>query len=1146
MQRRTKNKGAKNVNYKKEHGTIFSCKDMFEAGAYASALRDCRDKKNISVFNAQFFEKTFFTAAIPGRRVYVCADLVQAREAFSQLESLCANAVLLPPQDDVLTYKKLTSAAAEPERLHALFQIASGQADVVVTCAAALTQRYPQSERLLQNAFCLKKGKSYDLSDLKRRLADMGYKSGSFPTAAGQYSGRGDILDVWAVGADAPVRAEFFGDELESLRRVDAVTLLSGTDAGETQIVPATDVFYTSEEAARALRALKEQAQSERAKTIAADLSVKLETQSRELSLKYLTPFFTTLDFASFVRADAVVFEDAKQVYDTAETLYAEHAARFKTLRESGEVMDFSAHTLTPRGDVFSFPCQMTAFHRITSNNRIFAPQAVYTFDGMKLPDYSHDFMQLAADCKTWQGGYRVDILCGSENSVKTLGEFLTDNGVGYSLAAEGGGVHLYSGRVNRGGIFHALKRVVIGSYDISRKRAIVPAKRRKNEVFTVPEVGDFVVHAVHGIGLCKSVEKLNLTGSERDYLVIEYSGGDKLYVPVENMDSLSKYVATDAAPKLSKIGGADFDRVKKKVKESVRQLAFDLVQLYAERSKAAGHRYGGDDALLDEFVADFPYQETEDQLTAVREGLADLKSGKIMDRLLCGDVGYGKTEVALRLAFKVITEGKQAAFVSPTTILACQHYDTVVRRMEKYGVRVERLTRFDSKAKINETLARLQSGEADIVCGTHRVLSKDVRFKDLGLLILDEEQRFGVADKEKLKLLKPNVNVLSMSATPIPRTLYMTMVSVRDISVLDTPPSERIPVQTFVTEFSEGLVRDAVTREVSRGGQAFIVYNRVAGIDGFAAKLRESMPDVRFIVAHGQMAEGALEKAVGSFVSGGADVLVASTIIENGIDMPKANTLIVVDADRLGLSQLYQLRGRVGRSNRMAYAYFTYDNYKIMGEAAYKRLEAITEYTEFGSGFKIAMADLEIRGAGNILGREQHGHMEKVGYDMYCKLLAEAVGELEGKPAEVFREVKLTMDFPAFLPEGYVADDEKRMALYSRIAAVSTQEERQSFYNELDDVYGKPPAEAENLLDAALIKNLAAQVGAVAVKMIHRDCRVVFEKVRDIPEYVVNASMKYSGAILDTSAAPAIRLASRKDVLKFLLGCHKKGRLNN
>ncbi len=1112
-----------------------------EGGAYGDALKALREGRNLSIFDARFFEKTFFASALEGVTLYVCADAVQAREAYSQIKGL-GKAVWLPPAGDGLTYKKMTSAASDPERLKALWEIASGEKCAVVTSVAALVQRYPNRERFTRDAFTLVKGKDYDLTKLREKLTSLGYRAVAMPEAAGQFSSRGDILDIWVTGEDHAVRAEFFGDELESLREVDCVTFLSSRETDISSVIPATDVFYEKEQAKVAIDEMNRLAKSERALAIAADAGMKLAAASNDMSLGYLRPFFDNVSLAEFVRPDFVVYDDAKQVYDTAKALYAEQKERLAALLAAGETMEFVAGSVSEESEIYP-KAKSVAFHRLTGNNRIFSPQAVYSFDGTETPDYSRDFLTLAADLKGWQGNYKIDIMCGNAEAVKNIGGFLTDNGISFS---DGGGeINLYPRHLDRGGIFHAAKRVVVGTYDISSRRARAAVRKRKNAVFTVPEVGDFVVHETHGIGLCRSVEKLDLTGSPRDYLVLEYAGGDKLYVPVENMDSLSKYVSGGEKPKLSKLGGADFERVKGKVRASVKALAFDLLKLYAERSVCVGFKYSTDDSLLEEFCADFPYSETEDQLTAVAEGLADLKSGKIMDRLLCGDVGYGKTEVALRLAFKVISCGKQVAFVSPTTILACQHFDTAVKRMERFGVRVERLTRFDSAAKIKETLARLERGESDLVCGTHRVLGKDVKFKELGLLVLDEEQRFGVADKEKLKLLKPNVNVLSLSATPIPRTLYMTMVSVRDISVLDTPPADRIPVQTFVAEYSDALVSDAVTREINRGGQVFIVYNRVAGIDSYAARLKELMPDVRFSVAHGQMPEAKLERTVSEFVAGGSDVLVASTIIENGIDMPRANTLVVVEADKLGLAQLYQLRGRVGRSSRLAYAYFTYDNGRVMSETAYKRLEAITRYTDFGSGFRIAMADLEIRGAGTLLGREQHGHMEKVGYDMYCKLLSDAVSDLEGKPAEVRREVRLNIDFPAYLSESFVESDEKRMALYSRIALVSSAEEKTALSSELADMYGKLPKEAENLLWAALVKNLAAAIGAKAVSVKGETCKIMFEKARDIPEEVASGVRADSACLLVFGPSACIEVSGKRRLMNFLLKTTQKRGLN-
>ena len=732
--------------------------------------------------------------------------------------------------------------------------------------------------------------------------------------------------------------------------------------------------------------------------------------------------------------------------------------------------------------------------------------------------------------------GYGVTVFCGTAAAKDKLRDL-------FGELRLGGGAELLEDFLPHGATFFDSNRVIIGTLDIGKRAAKKIIKRTGKDAFILPEVGDYVVHRIHGIGLCENICKLDIGGSERDYVVVLYSGGDKLYLPIENIDSLSKLVASEH-PKLSKIGGADFARLKEKVRASVKDMALGLVELYARRAEAKGYAYSADDSLLDEFCADFPFSETEDQLIAVKEGLADLKSGKIMDRLLCGDVGFGKTEVAMRLAFKVICEGKQVAFVSPTTILARQHYETVRARMEKFGVKAVALSRACGKGEINKTLADLASGKADIVCGTHRALSADVEFSDLGLLILDEEQRFGVADKEKIKKLKTNVNVLSLSATPIPRTLHMSMTGIRDISVLDTPPADRLPVQTFVTEYSEALIADAINREIGRGGQVFVVYNRVADIEHFAASVAAIAPQCKVSVAHGQMNEETLANVISSFESGETDVLVASTIIENGIDMPRANTMIVVDSDRLGLSQMYQLRGRVGRSNRLAYVYFTYDSAKILSEEAYKRLDAITQFTELSSGFKIAMRDLEIRGAGNILGRQQHGHIEKVGYDMYCKILQSAVDELRGeKSEEKNSDVTVTCDFNAFVPEAYVPDKEWRVRLYARIAKVSSERESAALLADITDIYGAPPASVVNLVKVGLIKNLAAAAGAASVIVRSGAAALTFASVKDLSDYVSSYIATAKGV---TFTAKEVRVKftgknAAEELIKFLTDCHKK-----
>ena len=878
-----------------------------------------------------------------------------------------------------------------------------------------------------------------------------------------------------------------------------------------------------------------------RARELAGTLEARLSSGDRSLPLGYLLPLTSHTDIWGFGGFSGAVFDEVKQIYDNAEIHAAEHANRFTTLLSRGETLPFALGQIIDIKQAFGFKGRELAFHSVMNANRIFTPDAVFNFKTMECPAYFRDFRLLAEDVKNWaKRGYTVYLTTPSDGLNESVKGFFADNDIIYSAGYGEGGIRIVRDAAEKGCVFHNEKVVVIGAADLSRKNPKKTIKRAKSDVWGEAKPGEYVVHELHGVGRFEGIVKLEVGGARRDYLLVSYAGEDKLYVPIENMDSLTKYVA-EGTPKLNKIGGADFARIKEKVSKSVKELAVNLVELYGERLNGKGHRYSDDDSLLDEFEASFEHTETDDQLTAIEEGLNDLKQGKIMDRLLCGDVGYGKTEVALRLAFKVIAEGKQVAFLSPTTILAKQHYETVNKRMEPFGIKAGRLTRFDTKAEQAATVAAVRAGKIDIVVGTHRLLSKDVDFADLGLLILDEEQRFGVSDKEKIKDLKRGVNVLTLSATPIPRTLHMSLVGIRDISVLDTPPTERIPVQTYVLEYSETLVADACTREINRGGQVFIVYNKVSDIDVFAARIQALVPSAKVTFAHGQMQEDVLERTVESFVEGKSDILVSSTIIENGIDIARANTMIVVNSDRLGLSQLYQLRGRVGRSNRLAYVFFTFDGRKTLTDTAYQRLDAITQFTEFGSGFKIAMRDLEIRGAGSVLGAEQHGHMEKVGYDMYCKLLSDAVGELRGEKKAARKEVRAFVDYGLFIPEGYITDREWRLRIYSRIAKTSTLKERDKLLSDLADVYGAVPDSVKNLVDVALIKNLASLIGAENVTLKRGESSVGFNKIMDIDNAVNAEATAFEGKLMAQNAS--LKFPSASKMLKFLLNCSKLSR---
>ena len=1090
-------------------------------------------KKKVSAFGLMGGARYALSAYFK-RFVYICADLSGMTPAQETFAALGLTVAVMPPKDDALSCAYTRSTGSEYARLSALASYLSGRADILLCDASALTALYPCRADFTTSAFTVSVGDAVAPETVVRRLVSLGYTRTEQVTEQGSFALRGDILDIFVIGEGCR-RVEFFGDEVELIRTFNPADQRAGERVERVSVVPATDIFIDEGEVAAVTACLKGK-HSARFASVAADTAMRIESGDRSVRLSYLLPACRHERFGVFFDGDTVIADDCKAVADGALALEKEHLARFKPLLSTGDTFAFcrEACAFTP----FDGAGARLAFHKLDGQNRLFTPNAVFRLKSAELPDYSRDLPALLSDAEIWtKRGMAVTVFCGSSDAARHLIELSSE-------LRKGGKAEIRSEVLPYGGIFFDCGRVLIGTRGVTRRALSKAIRREARDAFVLPEVGDYVVHRIHGIGLCENICKLSFGGAERDYIVVNYAGGDKLYLPIENLDSLSKLVAGEH-PKLSKIGGVEFARIKDRVRQSVKDMALGLAELYAQRQEAKGWVYSEDDTLLDEFCADFLYEETEDQITATAEGLNDLKKGKIMDRLLCGDVGFGKTEVAMRLAFKVICEGKQVAFIAPTTILARQHFETVKARMEKFGVRVVALSRFCTAAETQEAIYNLVHGKADIVCGTHRTLSNDVRFKDLGLLILDEEQRFGVADKEKIKRLKTNVNVLSLSATPIPRTLHMSMVGIRDISVLDTPPADRLPVQTYVTEYSDALLYDAASRELGRGGQVFIVYNRVVDIDAFAARVKATVPNAKVAVAHGQMEKDALERVIGDFTSGNTDILVASTIIENGIDMPRANTMIVLDSDRLGLAQMYQLRGRVGRSNRLAYAYFTYDPHKMMREEAYQRLEAITQYTELSSGFKIALRDLEIRGAGNVLGREQHGHIEKVGYDLYCKILQSVIEELHGggHAQEEKEDLKVVCDFAAFIPENYVKEKDWRVRLYARIARLKSLDEVRAVLADLADTYGAVPNAAVGLVRLGFIKNGALRAGASGVTIKDGTATLVFSQIMNLPSFVSDV-IAASKDVTFTKDEARLRFGGRNGVealMNFLEECRKK-----
>lgn len=801
------------------------------------------------------------------------------------------------------------------------------------------------------------------------------------------------------------------------------------------------------------------------------------------------------------------VFDEPKRIADEMELLNKSYSA----MSDYREENYFSFENLFPLADT------------------IFDSTAVEGYKNRMLPTCSYltDFMALKQDLlSALQMKLGIILFAGNDKNKTKLGEFLRDNGfVFHDLEEESFELNkIYVSNSNFPYSFSFLneKLIAIGCDNLFRQ-TVTTFTKGKHAVFYLPKLGDYVVHTFHGIGKCVRIERMKLADYEKDYFVIEYKNGGVLYLPSEQANTISAYIGSEEEPRLSSLGGAEFGRLKEKVKSGLRQMAISLTEIYNERRKSKGYKFKRDDFLDRKFADAFGYVETPDQLQAIRDIESDMESDKIMDRLVCGDVGFGKTEVALRAAFKCIYNSKQVALLCPTTILAEQHFRTAKSRLEEFGVKVEVLNRFKTPLQVKDILKRLAEGKIDMLIGTHRLLSNDVKFKDLGLLILDEEQRFGVEHKEKIKNAKRTIDVLSLSATPIPRTLNMSLSGIRDISVIETPPRDRLPIQTYVSEQTDELIHDVLAREVARGGQAFVIYNRVETIQEFASYIHLLLPKARVGIAHGQMEEKHLQSVINSLYGGEYDIFISTTLIENGIDLPSTNTMIIIDADKLGLGQLYQIRGRIGRSDKLSYAYLLFDKDKVLTPDAFKRLSAIREFSELGCGFKVAMRDLEIRGAGNIFGKEQHGHIAKVGYDMFVKLLDEAVKELQGKKTQNASEVKLEVALDAYVSEEYLPSSDERILLYTKISNISSRDDIDEILKSLEDGYGEVGEQIKNLCNLAYLKNLASSFNVKSIRINASTCKVTLNKSENIIAPQLASSLKEHGGVLSFDSLASI-----------------------
>lgn len=1063
--------------------------------------------------------------------LYVAGDLVSARKAYETLSEYCDGEIIfMPDREDPLILRKAVNATLLWERVYALASLLKGRARGVVVTSENLADYYPSPELFGENILDIKKDDIVDTEALSESLALMGYRRTAAVESCAEFSVRGDTVDIFAIGDSMPVRISLFGDTVEDIRRYDRETVQYRERLDEVEILPATDIIVPQNEVNGILSRLKREAKnlsSEAAARVNEETEKFICRPSSPLNnffLPYMESKATILDYLP--PNGAVVFDDTKQTEDKLRLLKNRTAQRVNVMKESGLAFESHKKSFAEMDTVASDGHVKLGFGRITSNVSLFRPQEVFTLKTVALPHFYNDMPSFFEQIKTLaSNGADVAIICRDDGALEEMERSLNDEFIGCFRGENVGGVSLRVGRISKGFIYPEEKLALIGINDYTRKTERTRSAKSKRVVFEVPEKGDYVVHEKHGIGISEGIQRVKTTNGEKDYYVVMYRGGDRLYLPCDQLDTLEKYNGGDK-PELHKIGGAEFERVKKRVKESVKKLAIDLLGIYRSRFGKKGHAYQPDTVWQREMEEDFPYAETDDQLVAISEIKKDMESGKIMDRLLCGDVGYGKTEVAMRAVFKTVVEGKQAAILAPTTILAQQHYNLICARFNKFKIKVDLLSRFVPRAEMKEALKRIESGETSVIVATHRILSKDVKFKDLGLLVLDEEQRFGVEHKEKLKLYRDTVNILSLSATPIPRTLHMALSGIRDISTLENPPRNRLPVETYVTEYNDNLLVDAVNKETSRGGQVFILYNRVGTIDAFYKHVKGLLdPSLNIVYAHGQMDEEELEDRIRLFYDNKAEVLISTTIIENGIDLPNANTLFVVNAENLGLSQLYQLRGRVGRSDVPAYAYFTVPEGKVLTTNAVQRLESLMDNTELGSGFRIAMRDLEIRGAGNILGREQHGQMEKVGYEMYLKLIKEGIDEAQGIVGEAETETELKIDGDCSLPDGYIPDSRARVTFYKKVSVLSNREEGQKYFDYLKASYGTPPESVRTIIRAGIIKNLAKSMRITKVTIGKNGTGLYFADARCLSdERLFNAMEEYKRyAVLSPAEPPVV-----------------------
>ncbi len=1064
-------------------------KIMEELAEFNTIKNSCtKDKGMIQVVGALPSQMTHLIYGVGEKvkkKLIVVANELKAKSIIEEYRTLDEKVHFYPAKDLLFYRADIKGKHLLSERMRVIkHMIEEDEYTIIVEFPGFMDQLIPL-EQLKERILSINSGDVIKIDELAKWLSQLGYDRENQVESIGQFAVRGGIVDIYPLTDELPIRVEFWGDEVDSIRSFDVDSQRSVENLSTVSIYPASEFI---EEGGKKVSFL--QYVSSKESLLFLEEPLRLIEKGEAIEAEFLN------SMTSRAQSGMEVHENETKLYKT------EEVAQFINAYSS-----------------VGFTLLDTRCHK-------FHTKESYHLIGTKVTPYNGSFEQLTRDLKRVKRlDYRVILLSGSRTRAKRLAEDLRDYNLNSFYSEEGsqevkaGEILVSYGHVNEGYEYPMLKCMVISESDIfgrkqKKKRKRTVYEGQKIQSFSELKVGDYVVHENHGLGIYQGIEKIDMDKISKDYMKIAYAAGGNLYIPATQLDLIQKFADSDAKkPKLNRLGTQEWNKTKTRVRGAVKEIAKDLVALYATRQKQEGFQYEEDTVWQNEFEEMFPFEETEDQLLAIEATKKDMESKRIMDRLVCGDVGYGKTEIAIRAAFKAVQDNKQVVYLVPTTILAQQHYNTFIQRMKEFPVRCDLLCRFRTPAQVRKTLEDLKKGLVDIVVGTHRVLSADVEFKDLGLLIIDEEQRFGVQHKEKIKQLKENIDVLTLTATPIPRTLHMSLIGIRDMSVLEEAPHDRMPIQTYVMEFNGEMVREAIERELARDGQVFYVYNKVKDIDEMTGKIRALVPEANVAFAHGQMKEHQLEKIMYEFISGEIDVLVSTTIIETGLDISNVNTMIIHDADRFGLSQLYQLRGRVGRSNRMAYAFLFYQRNKLLKEVAEKRLAAIREFTDLGSGFKIAMRDLEIRGVGNLLGAEQHGHMEAVGYDLYCKMLNQAVKQLKGELEEEVFATTIDLNVDAFIPNTYIVNEYQKLDVYKRIAGIETEEEKEDMLEELIDRFGDVPRKVQKLLEIAYLKTIAHSCYLVAVEQKDEIFKfTMYEKAKVKAENIPVLVEKYKG----------------------------------